>query len=36
VPSGMKELALKRAQEASITLSYIYEFTFINGVCHVL
>lgn len=36
VPSGMKELALKRAQEASITPSYIYEFTFINGVCHVL
>jgi hypothetical protein len=36
VPRGMKELALKLTQEASMTVSCIYEFTFINGVCHVL
>jgi hypothetical protein len=36
VPRGMKEVAFKVAQEHSITVSCIYEFTFINGVCHVL
>ena len=36
VPRGMKEVALKLTQEQSITVSCIYEFTFINGVCHVL
>jgi hypothetical protein len=36
VPRGTKELALKLTQEASMTVSCIYEFTFINGVCHVL
>lgn len=36
VPRGMKELASRLAEEASITVSCTYEFTFINGVCHVL
>lgn len=36
VPRGMKDLAFKLAQERSILVSYIYEFTFINGVCHIL
>jgi hypothetical protein len=36
VPRGMKDVALKLAQEQSITVSCIYEFTVINGVCHVL
>lgn len=36
VPRGMKEVAFKLAQESSILVSYIYEFTFINGVCHIL
>jgi hypothetical protein len=36
VPRGMKERALRLAQEASITVACIYEFTFINGVCHIL
>ena len=36
VPAGMKEGASKLAQEASIAVSCIYEFTFIHGVCHIL
>jgi hypothetical protein len=36
VPRGMKELAFRLSQEQSISLNCIYEFTFINGVCHVL
>jgi hypothetical protein len=36
VPRGMKELAFRLSQEQSVALSCIYEFTFINGVCHVL
>jgi hypothetical protein len=36
VPRGMRELASKLTHEASITVSCIYEFAFINGVCHVL
>jgi hypothetical protein len=36
VPRGMKDLVVKLTEEASITVSCIYEFTFINGVCHVL
>ena len=36
VPRGMKESAQKLTQDASIVISYIYEFTFINGVCHIL
>lgn len=36
VPRGMKDAALKLTQEQAITVSCIYEFTFINGVCHVL
>ena len=36
VPRGMKELALRLSQEQSVALSCIYEFTFINGVCHIL
>ena len=36
VPRGMKDAALKLTQEQAITVSCIYEFTFINGVCHIL
>ena len=36
VPRGMKDAALTLALQQSITVSCIYEFTFINGVCHVL
>ena len=36
VPRGLKEMALKLTEEQSIAVSCIYEFTFINGVCHVL
>jgi hypothetical protein len=36
VPRGMKELAFRLSQEQSVEFSYIYEFTFINGVCHIL
>lgn len=36
VPRGCKEAALKLTQDASITISCIYEFTFINEVCHIL
>jgi hypothetical protein len=36
VPRGMKELANKLTQDSSLLVSCIYEFTFINGVCHVL
>ena len=36
VPRGMKEAALKLTQDQSITVGCIYEFTFINGVCHIL
>jgi hypothetical protein len=36
VPRGAKESALKMSQDASIAVSYVYEFTFINEVCHIL
>ncbi len=36
VPRGMKESALKLTQDASVLISCIYEYTFINGVCHLL
>ena len=36
VPRGLKEVAFKLTQEQAITVSYVYEFTFINGVCHIL
>jgi hypothetical protein len=36
VPRGMKERALRLTQDRSISVSCIYEFTFISGVCHLL
>jgi hypothetical protein len=36
VPRGFKESAVKMSQDASIAVSYVYEFTFINEVCHIL
>jgi hypothetical protein len=36
VPRGMKDIALRLTHEQAMTVSCIYEFTFINGVCHVL
>ena len=36
VPRGMKEPAFRMSQEQSVAVSCIYEFTFINGVCHIL
>ncbi len=36
VPRGMKDRALKLTQDRSLIVSWIYEFTFINGVCHLL
>jgi hypothetical protein len=36
VPRGMKELAVRLSEEQSVSASCIYEFTFINGVCHIL
>ena len=36
VPRGLKEVALKLTQEQALTVSCVYEFTFINGVCHIL
>lgn len=36
VPRGMKELAIKLTQKNYLLVSCIYEFTFINGVCHLL
>jgi hypothetical protein len=36
VPRGTKELAIKLTQENALLVSCIYEFTFINGVCHLL
>jgi hypothetical protein len=34
VPRGMRDSALKLCQEGSIMSSWVYEFTFINGVYH--
>ena len=36
VPRGSKESALKLSRDASITFSCVYEFTFIDEVCHIL
>jgi hypothetical protein len=36
VPGGMKDHALKLTQDRSLVVSCIYEYTFINGVCHLL
>jgi hypothetical protein len=36
VPLGWKDVVFKQTQDASIITSCIYEFTFINGVCHLL
>lgn len=36
VPRGLKEPVQRVTEAALIRVSYIYEFTFINGVCHIL
>ena len=36
VPRGIKESAQKLAGDASVQLSGIYEYTFVNGLCQVL
>jgi len=36
VPRGLKELAQKLAGDASVPVSGIYEYTFVNGQCQVL
>lgn len=36
VPRGMKESAQKLAEDASVMFSCVYEYTFMNEVCHVL
>jgi len=36
VPRGLKEVAFKLTQEQALAVSCVYEFTFINGVCHIL
>jgi hypothetical protein len=35
VPRGLKESAQKQAMVASVPVSGIYEYTFVNGVCQV-
>ena len=36
VPRGLKESAQKLAEDASVPISGIYEYTFVNGLCQVL
>ncbi|HEY6085681.1 MAG TPA: hypothetical protein VIU63_09815 [Nitrospira sp.] len=36
VPRGMRDSAQKLAQDASVMFSCVYEYTFLNDVCHVL
>ena len=36
VPRGLKESAQKLAGDAAISVSGIYEYTFVNGLCQVL
>jgi len=36
VPRGMKEPAQKLALDASVVFSCVYEYTFLNDVCHIL
>jgi hypothetical protein len=35
VPRGLKESAQKLAGDAAVPVSGIYEYTFVNGLCHV-
>jgi hypothetical protein len=35
VPRGFKESAQKLAENASVPVSGIYEYTFVNGLCQV-
>jgi hypothetical protein len=35
IPRGMKESAQQSAQDASVVFSGIYEYAYVNGVCHV-
>lgn len=36
VPRGMREEAAKLAQNASLVLTWIYEYGFVNEICHVV
>jgi hypothetical protein len=36
VPHGLKESAQKLVEDASVSISGIYEYTFVNGLCQVL
>jgi hypothetical protein len=36
VPRGLKESAQKLAGDATVPVSGIYEYTFVNGLCQVL
>jgi len=36
VPKGMKEQATRIAQDHATSFNCIYEYAFVNGVCHVL
>ena len=36
VPHGLKESAQKLVEDASVSVSGIYEYTFVNGLCQVL
>lgn len=36
VPRGFKDVAQKLADDASVVFSCIYEYTFVNDICHVL
>jgi hypothetical protein len=36
VPRGLKDSVQKLKQDASLVISCIYEYTVINGVCHIL
>jgi hypothetical protein len=35
VPRGMKESAIRLAQDAAIVFSCVYEYTFLNDMCHI-
>ena len=36
VPRGLKESSQKLAQDASLLFGCVYEYAFINGVCHII
>jgi hypothetical protein len=36
VPRGMKETAQKLADDTSVVFSCVYEYAFVNDICHVL